>query len=118
MASDAVSNRNTAINLRARASDRDLIDRAAQAQGKTRSEFMLEAARERARQFLVDQVFFQFDAKAFKRFERLLDAPVAGQNIVGSGSDVTLVHGAPEPGTLALLGPGVAGLAAKRRRRH
>jgi uncharacterized protein (DUF1778 family) len=63
MASDAVSKRDTAINLRARASDRDLIDRAAQAQGKTRSEFMLEAARERARQVLVDQVFFQLDAK-------------------------------------------------------
>ncbi|HTO47014.1 MAG TPA: DUF1778 domain-containing protein [Burkholderiales bacterium] len=80
MASDAVSNRDTAINLRARASDRDLIDRAAQAQGKTRSEFMLEAARERARQVLVDQVFFQLDAKAFKRFEKLLEAPVGASS--------------------------------------
>lgn len=69
--------RDTAINLRARAADRDLIDRAAHAQGKTRSEFMLEAARERAQQVLVDQTFFQLDPKRFKRFARLLDAPVA-----------------------------------------
>ena len=68
--------RDTAINLRARAADRDLIDRAAHAQGKTRSEFMLEAARERAQQVLVDQTFFQLDPKRFKRFARLLDAPV------------------------------------------
>lgn len=69
--------RDTAINLRARAADRDLIDRAAHAQGKTRSEFMLEAARERAQEVLVDQTFFQLDPKRFKRFARLLDAPVA-----------------------------------------
>ena len=69
--------RDTAINLRARATDRDLIDRAAHAQGKTRSEFMLEAARERAQQVLVDQTFFQLDPKRFKRFARLLDAPVS-----------------------------------------
>ena len=75
MASDAVSTRDTPINLRARAADRDLIDRAAEVQGKTRSEFMLEAARERARQVLVDQVFFQLDAKAFKRFKKLSKRP-------------------------------------------
>jgi uncharacterized protein (DUF1778 family) len=78
MASDnSVPTRDTAINLRARAADRDLIDRAAQAQGKTRSDFMLEAARERARQVLVDQTFFQLDSRTFKRFAKLLDAPVA-----------------------------------------
>jgi uncharacterized protein (DUF1778 family) len=80
MASNAVSNRDTAINLRARGTDRDLIDRAAQAQGKTRSEFMLEAARERARQVLVDQVFFQLDVRAFKRFNKLLDTPVGASS--------------------------------------
>ena len=73
MASESsTSTRDTAINLRARATDRDLIDRAAQAQGKTRSEFMLEAAREKAQQVLVDQTFFQLDSKTFKRFVRLL----------------------------------------------
>jgi uncharacterized protein (DUF1778 family) len=41
---------------------------------------MLEAARERARQVLVDQVFFQLDARAFMRFERLLEAPVGASS--------------------------------------
>jgi len=73
--SNAAPTRDEAINLRARATDRALIDRAAQAQGKSRSEFMLEAAREKAQRVLVDQTFFQLDAKAFKRFIELLDAP-------------------------------------------
>ena len=36
---------------------------------------MLEAARERAQQVLLDQTFFQLDARAFKRFAQLLEAP-------------------------------------------
>lgn len=83
MASESsTSTRDTAINLRARATDRDLIDRAAQAQGKTRSEFMLEAAREKAQQVLVDQTFFQLDSKTFKRFVRLLEEPVQSKKLV------------------------------------
>jgi uncharacterized protein (DUF1778 family) len=73
--SDSAVTRDIAINLRARAADRDLIDRAAQAQGKTRSEFMLEAARDRAQQILLDQTFFRLEAKTFKRFAQLLEAP-------------------------------------------
>jgi uncharacterized protein (DUF1778 family) len=41
---------------------------------------MLEAARERARQVLVDQVFFQLDAKGFKRFKKLLETPVGASS--------------------------------------
>ena len=37
--------RNAAINLRARPEQRDLIDRAAKLLGRSRSDFMLEAAR-------------------------------------------------------------------------
>jgi len=66
--------RDTAIHLRAQAEQRDLIDRAASAASKTRSEFMLEAACEKAREILLDRVFFQLDAKGFNRFQALLDA--------------------------------------------
>jgi len=40
------------------------------------------------------------------------------RNIVGTGSDGVRINGAPEPGTLALLGLGLAGLAATRRRKQ
>lgn len=68
--------RDSAINLRALPSQRELIDRAAKALGKNRSDFMLEAACERAQAVLLDRVFFNLDAKAFKQFNDLLDAPV------------------------------------------
>jgi uncharacterized protein (DUF1778 family) len=67
--------RNAAINLRALPEQRDLIDQAASAVGKNRSDFMLEAACERAQSVLLDQVFFRLDADKFEQFVALLDAP-------------------------------------------
>ncbi len=67
--------RNAAINLRARPEQRELIDHAASLLGKNRSDFMLEAACERAQAVLLDQVFFSLDADQFVRFSALLDAP-------------------------------------------
>lgn len=69
--------RDAAINLRARPEQRDLIDQAAQVLGKNRSDFMLEAACDRAQAVLLDQVFFKLDAARFRNFVRLLDAPAA-----------------------------------------
>lgn len=69
MASTAV------INLRADKGKRALIDRAAQAVGKNRSEFMLEAACREADRVLLDRTFFHLDAKAYKQFVTALDAP-------------------------------------------
>ena len=69
--------RDDAINLRARPDQRDLIDQAAQLMGKTRSDFMLEVACEKAKTVLIDQVFFSLDEERFKAFNDLLDAPVA-----------------------------------------
>ena len=69
--------RDAAINLRARPEQRDLIDQAAGLLGKNRSDFMLEAACERARTVLLDQVFFELDAARFRKFNALLDAPPA-----------------------------------------
>jgi uncharacterized protein (DUF1778 family) len=68
--------RDAAINLRALPEQRDLIDQAAKLAGKNRSDFMLEAACERAQQVLLDQVFFGLDAKRFREFTAILDAPL------------------------------------------
>jgi len=67
--------RDTPINLRARAEQRNLIDHAAQLLGKNRSDFMLEAACDKAQAVLLDQVFFALDADKFSQFTLLLDAP-------------------------------------------
>lgn len=67
--------RNAAINLRALPEQRDLIDHAASLLGKNRSDFMLEAACERAQAVVLEQVFFNLDADKFKQFAALLDAP-------------------------------------------
>ena len=67
--------RDAAINLRALPEQRNLIDQAASALGKSRSDFMLEAACERAQAVLLDQVFFRLDADKFVEFVALLDAP-------------------------------------------
>lgn len=69
--------RDAAINLRARPEQRDIIDQAAQLLGKNRSDFMLEAACDKAQSVLLDQVFFRLDAAKFRQFVKLLDAPPA-----------------------------------------
>ncbi len=68
--------RDAAINLRALPQQRDLIDQAAQLLGKNRSDFMLEAACDKAQAVLLDQVFFSLDQTQFKKFNTMLDAPV------------------------------------------
>lgn len=70
--------RDAAINLRARPEQRELIDQAAQLLGKSRSDFMLEAACNKAQSVLLDQVFFALDTEKLRQFTRLLDAPLAG----------------------------------------
>lgn len=72
----ATITRDTTINLRAKRDQREVIDRAASIQHKTRSEFMLEAACEKAEQVLLDQTLFVLDSQRFAEFTRILDAPV------------------------------------------
>jgi len=69
--------RDAAINLRARPEQRELIDQAARLLGKNRSDFMLEAACDRAQSVILDQVFFSLKADKFRQFTKLLDAPPA-----------------------------------------
>ncbi len=67
--------RDAAINLRALVEQRDLIDYAARLLGKKRSDFMLEAACNKAQAVVLDQVFFNLDTDRFNQFTKLLDAP-------------------------------------------
>lgn len=64
-----------AINIRVRSDERALIDQAAALAGKSRSEFMLEAAREAATATILDRTLFRMEAGAFSRFVAMLDAP-------------------------------------------
>jgi uncharacterized protein (DUF1778 family) len=77
MQSDEFSNRNrdVTINIRAHQVQRDLIDRAAEALGKNRSDFMLESACREAQAVLLDRRLFILDDDKFQQFLQLLDAP-------------------------------------------
>ena len=66
--------RTAVINLRADEQRRSLIDRAAEAVGKNRSEFMLDAAAREATRILLDRCFFELQSKEFREFVRILDA--------------------------------------------
>jgi uncharacterized protein (DUF1778 family) len=69
--------RSGTINLRVEPQQRDLIDRAAAAQRKTRTEFILDAACREAETVLLDRRYFSLDEDAFRRFTQALDAPPA-----------------------------------------
>ena len=64
------------INIRARSRQRDLIDQAAERLGRSRSDFMLEAACREAENVLLDQTFFAVDAGTFAKCQALLDRPL------------------------------------------
>jgi uncharacterized protein (DUF1778 family) len=65
--------RDQMINLRANKTQRTLIDSAAEALGKKRSEFMLEAACREATSVLADQRYFIVDERTFREFTAALD---------------------------------------------
>lgn len=68
-----------AVNLRVRNDIRNLIDRAAKAHGKTRSDFMIDAARRAAEEALLDQTLVQVDPSAHALFMTVLDNPPSGE---------------------------------------
>ena len=72
--------RDVTINLRAKRGQRALIDKAAAALGKNRSDFMLEAACREAESVLLDRRYFALDEAAFRRFMDELDRNQWGQN--------------------------------------
>jgi uncharacterized protein (DUF1778 family) len=63
------------ISIRAQTRQRDLIDRAAERLGKSRSDFILEAAYREAEAMFLDETLFSLDAPAWRKFTAMLDAP-------------------------------------------
>ncbi|WP_369979130.1 DUF1778 domain-containing protein [Xanthomonas bundabergensis] len=64
------------INFRAPAAKQALIDHAVEVSGMNRTEFILEAACEKAREMLADQTRFALSEQNLRRFNALLDAPL------------------------------------------
>ena len=67
--------RRDSLNIRIRPEERGLIDRAAQLTGKTRTDFVLDAARHAAEDALLDRTLFLASPDAYSAFLERLDAP-------------------------------------------
>jgi len=67
--------RRDTLNLRIPAAERNLIDRAAVAAGKTRTDFILEAARRAAEETLLDRALMVVSPEAYNEFHKRLDKP-------------------------------------------
>lgn len=63
------------VNLRMSSRDRAVIDQAARAAGKSRTEFMVDAARRAAQETLLDTTLILADGATFSRFKDMFDAP-------------------------------------------
>lgn len=63
------------INLRVSRVQKSLIDRAAHALGRNRSDFMLETACREAESVLLDRRYFTLPEEEFRRFTAILDKP-------------------------------------------
>ncbi|MGE0055180.1 MAG: DUF1778 domain-containing protein [Hyphomicrobium sp.] len=63
------------LNLRIKPEERGLIDRAAELTGKTRTDFVLEAARRAAVDALTERTLFSVNAATYAKFVAALDAP-------------------------------------------
>ena len=66
--------RSGTINLRVGEVQKEAIDRAAAIQGKSRTEFILDAAYTEATSFLLDRKLFLVEDATFEAFERQLEA--------------------------------------------
>ncbi len=69
--------RRDTLNLRVPSTVRNLIDRAAEAMGVTRTDFILGAARRAAEDTLLDRAIVSVSPAAYAEFLARLDAPPA-----------------------------------------
>ena len=67
--------RRETINLRASRKQKALIDQAAEALGRSRSDFMLDTACREAEAILLDRRYFVLSAESFRKFVAMLDKP-------------------------------------------
>jgi uncharacterized protein (DUF1778 family) len=67
--------RRDTLNLRIPPAERNLIDRAAESVGKTRTDFILEAARRAAEEALLDRALMVVSPEAYGEFLKRLDRP-------------------------------------------
>jgi uncharacterized protein (DUF1778 family) len=67
------------VNLRIREEVRRVIDRAASIRGKTRSDFMIDAAYRAAEDTLLDQTLVRVDEGSYRHFLSVLDQPPGGE---------------------------------------
>jgi uncharacterized protein (DUF1778 family) len=76
MAKSRAAPRRDTLNLRIKPQERGLIDRAAALTGKTRTDFVLEAARQAAEEALLDRTVFAVSPEVYATFlARLDEAP-------------------------------------------
>lgn len=66
------------VNLRIREDIRLVIDRAAKIRGKTRSDFMIDAAYRAAEDTLLDQTLVKVDLDSYQHYLAILDRPPEG----------------------------------------
>lgn len=72
--------RDVTLNMRLPEETRGLIDSAAAMLGKTRTEFVVESAKDHALDVLLDQRLFALDAKNHAAFVSALDNPPAAND--------------------------------------
>ena len=65
------------LNLRIKPEVRDVIDRAAELTGKSRTDFVLDAARRAAEEALLDRTVFVVSPEKYAEFLERLDRPPA-----------------------------------------
>ena len=73
--SSAAPSKRETLNIRIKPEERNLIDRAAKARGKNRTDFVLDAARAAAEETLLDQVLIAASPQAYAAFLARLDMP-------------------------------------------
>jgi uncharacterized protein (DUF1778 family) len=74
-ATQPIETKRETLNIRIKTEERGLIDRAARAKGKNRTDFILEAALAAAEEALLDQAVISLGEHAYVEFLERLDAP-------------------------------------------